>query len=155
MRWCNICHGSRIVEVFCTICTEPGFLVSYHFGNVLSWSLIQPGVLFFSPCVDMATKSIAKRRHFGYFYLALAYNFSSIMDRALPKRVCSLTREGATSSRIATERWRYVRFLFDTGVRCGKKKVDSMMGCDRAAIQNSKTLENFGDHPARSRVVHR
>ena len=48
-------------------------------GDVLSWFSIQPGVTRFSPCTDMSAQSIAKRRHFGSFCLALAYNFPSIM----------------------------------------------------------------------------
>ena len=125
-------------------------------GDVLSWSSIQPGVTRFSPCIDIATQSIAKRRRFGPFCLTLAYNFPSIMYRVLPQGAlvaCSAKihqhPEWLLDNRSAT------LSHFYTGIRGGTTIVESTLGCDRAAIRYSKTPVHFGAHPALSRVVHR
>ena len=128
---------------------------SRTFGDVLSCSSIQPEVTRFLPCTDMATQLIAKRRHFGSFCLALAYNFPSIMYRAPLQGAlvvysakvnhhheCLLDNRGASLSH------------FDTGIRGGTTIVDSMLGCDRAATRDSKIPVHFGAHPALPRVVH-
>ena len=109
-------------------------------GDVLSWFSIQPGVTRFSPCTDMSAQSIAKRRHFGSFCLALAYNFPSIMYRALPHgaMVSYSARVHQHHEWLLDEKGASLSY-FDTGIRGGTTIVDSMLGCDRAASRDSKT----------------
>ena len=45
-----------------------------YLGNIMSWALCQSGIVQFSARLDMATQSMAKRRHFGSFCLALLRN---------------------------------------------------------------------------------
>ncbi|CAI5723214.1 unnamed protein product [Peronospora destructor] len=119
----------------------------------MSWITIQSGIVWFSPKRDMATQSMAKRRHFGSFCLAIIYNFPSLVYRAIePGELiaysakvhrhhdCILNRDGTSLSH------------FDTGMKCGVTPVTSMSACDTTASMASGTTVHFGVHPTLARV---
>ena len=126
-----------------------------YLGEAMSWTTLQTAIVLFSPTRDMATQSMANRRHLGSFCLALRYNFPSLIYRALePGSLISystkvhqlhdwlLTSEGASLQH------------FDTGMECGLPSVSSMTAYDIAASSPSGTPVNFGAHPLLTRVVH-
>ena len=127
-----------------------------YFGEAMSWTILQTGIVLLSPTRDMATQSMAKRRQFGSFCLALIYNFSSLVYRAMEPgslisyttkvyqfHDCFLTSDG-TSLRH-----------FDTGTDCGIQPVLSMAECDIAASSDSGTPVHFDAHPMPTRFSHR
>ena len=103
----------------------------------------------------MATYSMAKRRHFETFCLALIYNFSSLVYRSV---------ESGALIAYSTKIHQYHDWLldrdgtsishFDTGMKDGVVLVSSMSACNTAACLDSGTDVHFGAHPTLTRVVH-
>ena len=126
-----------------------------YLGETMSWTSLQSGVVLFSPTRDMASQSMAKRRHFGSFCLALLYNFPSLVYRPLePGSVIAYsTKVHQFHDWLLTGDGKSL-IHFDTGMECGVQPVASMEACDIAASTASKSPVHFGAHPALTRVVH-
>ncbi|CAI5747023.1 unnamed protein product [Peronospora destructor] len=126
-----------------------------YLGDTMSWLTVQSGVIRFSPKRAMATQSMAKRRHFGSFCLAIIYNFPSLVYRTI--------EPGALIAYSAKVHRHHDWLLngdgislshFDTGMDCGVTPVTSMSACDTTASMASGTTVHFGAHPTLTRVVH-
>ena len=107
------------------------------------------------PKRDIATHSMAKRRHFGNFCFALLYLFPAFVYRSVKsgmligysKKVHQypiglLDRDGTLLSH------------FNTATSSEVALVSSMSACDTAESLNSKTSVHFGAHPRLTRALH-
>ena len=56
---------------------------SKYLDDILTWETSQSGIVQFSPTCDMDTHSMAKRRYFGTFCLALLYIFPALVYRSV------------------------------------------------------------------------
>ena len=125
-----------------------------HLGKIMSLKLCQSGIIQFLARLDMATQSMAKRRHFGSFCLALLHNFPALVFLAIDPGCLlaysikvnryhdwTLSSEGTLLNH------------FDAVVECEVTPVSSMSSCDIAAYREGANSVHFGAHPALTRVV--
>lgn len=125
-----------------------------YLSDILSWRNLQSGIVCFSPTRDMATQSMAKRRHFGSFCVALLYNFPTLLYRAIePSALIATAPAVHLSHDWLLHHDGTMISHFDTGMNCGVQPVSSMSDCDAAAATDSGTPVHFGAHPALTRVV--
>ena len=93
-------------------------------GETMYWNTLQTCIVLFSPTRNMATQSMAKRRHFGSFCLALLYNFPSLVYREL--ELGSLIEYSANVHRfhdwLLTSEGTSLQH-FDTSMKCGVQPV--------------------------------
>ena len=104
----------------------------------------------------MTTQSMAKRRHFGSFRLALLHNLQpSLVYRALKHGflISHSTKVHQFHNWLLTSEGTSLP-TFDTGMECRLQPVSSMTACDIAASSYSGTPVHVGAHPMLTRVVH-
>ena len=126
-----------------------------YLSDIMAWALCKSGIVQFSARLDIATQSMAKRRHFGSFCLALLYNFLAPVLRAINPG-CLLA--------YLTKVYRYHDWTlnskgtllthFDTGMECEVTPVSLMSSCDIAVSRERGTPVHFGAHPALTHAVH-
>ena len=113
---------------------------SKYLGDILTWETFQSGIVQFSPTCDMDTHSMAKRRYFGTFCLALLYIFPALVYRSVESEALIaystkvhqyhdwlLDRDGTSISH------------FNAGIEGGVVPVSSMSACDTSACLDSRT----------------
>ena len=128
---------------------------SNYLVETMYCTTLQRGIVLLSPTRDMATQSIAKRRHFRSVCLALLYNFPSLVYRALEPgfQISYSTKVHQFHDWTFTSVGTSLQH-FDTGMKCGLPPVSSMTACDFAETSSSRSPVYFDAHPMNTRVFH-
>ena len=103
----------------------------------------------------MVTHSMAKRRHFETFCLALLYNLPALVYWLVESRalIAYLTKVDQYHDWLFDRDGTSISH-FDTGIEDGVVPVSSMSACDTAARLDSGTAVHFGAYPMHTHVVY-
>ena len=125
-----------------------------YLGESMSCTILQTGIVLFSPTRDMATYYMAKRRHLRIpASLFITIFVSGLSDSEAWVLISFLTKLHQFHNWLLTSEGTLLQH-FETGMECRVQTVSSMAAFDIVASSVSGNFVNFGAHPMLTRGLH-